>query len=192
MLSTEEWRDIPGYEGSYQISDRGQVRSLDRYVNRLNHGKASKQFCKGKILKQDIDEDGYCRINLRVNQLDRRFGVHRLVASAFIENLNNLPQVNHIDGDKTNNCVENLEWCTAEYNNHHAINIGHRPSSIFKNVGKSAKRRLSKPVRCVETGQEFYSMIEAERQMGLGSTSVYYSICNNRATRQGYTFELVQ
>ena len=191
MQSIEEiWLDIYGYENAYQVSNFGNVRSLDRYVDRMNHGHPSVQFCKGKILKLDIDEDGYYRINIRYNQKDKRYGVHRLVASAFLPNPENLPCVNHKDGNKMNNHVDNLEWCTVEYNNRHAASIGLRPHTIYEDRS-AVKKRLSKPVKCIQTGEEFSSCIEAERRLNLGSTAVGHSIKYNRPTRQGYTFEYI-
>ena len=192
MLSIEEiWRDIDGHPNAYQVSSHGRIRSLDRYVDRLNHGHPSKQFCRGRLLKQNIDEDGYARINIRANQIDRRYGVHRLVAQAFIPNPDNLPCVNHIDGNKLNNSVNNLEWCTVEYNNQHANQIGLRPHRIYEDRS-AVKLRLSKPVRCEQTGQTYPSCIEAERQMNLGSTAVWHSIHYNRPTKQGYTFSYIE
>ena len=186
MLSTidEVWKDIPGYENSYQVSSKGLVRSLDRYVN---HKTSKKIFCKGKVLKQAIDEDGYCRINLRYKGKDKRFGVHRLVASTFIPNPDNLPQVNHIDGDKENNCVENLEWCTPLYNNRHAYLIGHRPKEMFDKIGEMHRTRITKPVKDVTTGEVYHSMISAERILNLYASAVSDSIKFNKYVK-GHKF----
>lgn len=95
-----EWKDIEGYEGLYQISNDGIVRNQKT----------------GKI-KKDTNSKGYRRVGLFKNSIGKWFAVHRLVAEAFIPNPDNLPVVNHKDEDKTNNKVENLEWCTVEYNN---------------------------------------------------------------------------
>lgn len=184
----EEWRDVKGFEGSYQVSNLGRVRSLDRYVEYNNHGTFTKLFCKGIILKHQLDHDGYCRINFGTSRNRKTTGIHRLVAEAFIPNPDNLPCVNHIDGNKENNTVENLEWCTVEYNNHHAAAIGLRPHSIYENR-EAVKKSLSKPVRCRETGTVYPSCIEAERQLGLWSAAVHYAIKLNKPTKQGYTFE---
>lgn len=184
------WRDIVGYEGSYQVSNTGLVRSLDRFVHYLNHGSPAKMFCKGRILKQDVDEDGYCRINIGMNGKGKRYGVHRLVAEAFIPNLDGKPTVNHKDGNKQNNCVENLEWATVLEQNLHAISFGLREGTMSE-ARVVAKKSISRPVRCIETGQVFESQLDAERKLGLGSTAVYHSIKFHRPTKQGYTFELV-
>lgn len=105
----EIWKDIKGYEGFYQISNLGNVRSLQR---KAPSGKSVKQI----IRKQSIDKNGYCVVGLNKNKTQKTYKVHRLVAIAFIDNPKNLPEVNHKDEDKTNNNVSNLEWCDAKYN----------------------------------------------------------------------------
>lgn len=105
----EEWRDIPNYEGLYQISNLGNVKSFR---------KSTKYNCQSEyILKPCIASHGYKEVTLYNNTVRHKFLVHRLVASVFLPNPNNLPQINHKDENKLNNNVENLEWCTAEYNN---------------------------------------------------------------------------
>ena len=103
----EEWKDVENYEGLYQVSNLGRVKSL-----KDNNGKP-----REKIMKQGKTKNGYLRIMLCKNGKRERFLVHRLVANAFIPNPNNFKCVNHKDEDKTNNCVNNLEWCTYQYNN---------------------------------------------------------------------------
>ena len=105
----EEWKSIPGYEGLYEVSSYGRVRSVDRYDNR-------NCFRKGKVLSPGIRLDGYLIINLCCNGKYKTISVHRLVALTFLPNPDNLPCVNHKDEDKTNNRVDNLEWCTQQYN----------------------------------------------------------------------------
>lgn len=101
----EIWKDIPGYEGKYEVSNLGRVRSL--------------KFNKTKILKQDTNKRGYKRVNLYKNGKKKNYWVHRLVAIAFISNPNNYKEVNHKDENTSNNNVKNLEWCTREYNNNY-------------------------------------------------------------------------
>ena len=108
----EEWRDIQGYEGMYQVSNLGRVRSLDRQVECKN----SIRFYKGKILSHCEDDKGYIRVLLSVAGKHKSCQIHRLVAQAFIPNPSNLPEVNHKDEKTSNNCVDNLEWCTKIYN----------------------------------------------------------------------------
>ena len=109
----EEWRPVVRYEGLYEVSNTGQVRSLDRFYYRLH---------KGKVLSPTKDRYGYLTVTLNCNGKSKTIKIHRLVAQAFLPNPDNLPQVNHKDEDKTNNNVTNLEWCTAKYN----VNFGTR------------------------------------------------------------------
>lgn len=189
MESNEEWRDILGFEGAYQISNLGRVRSLDRNIYYTTpRGNTAVQHKKGMILKQTPDVDGYLRVGVICEGRSKNFGVHRLVAQAFIPNPENLPCVNHKDYDKTNNSVDNLEWCTVEYNNKYSNNEERRPHSIYENR-EGVKRALSIPVMCIETGQTFYSMIEAERQMHLWAGAVLSSVRTGYKVYGKYTFE---
>lgn len=117
----EIWKDIKEHEGYYMVSNLGRVKTLDRWRNcPLN--KKIKYLRKGKILKQMKDKSGYLLVSLYKNKKARRWLVHRLVAETFIPNSENKPQVNHKDGNKQNNNVENLEWCTPQENTIHAFN----------------------------------------------------------------------
>lgn len=111
----EIWKDIKGFEGFYQISNFGRVKSLDRFVNG-NHINCDYQFVKGKMLKLRKNRCGYWVVMLRKNRAFKTVLVHRLVAEAFIPNPNNLPYINHKDENPANSVVTNLEWCTAKYN----------------------------------------------------------------------------
>ena len=108
----EIWKDIPGYEGLYIASNRGRIMSLPRNTTH------------GGIIKQSTDKDGYKRVCLCSGKTKKNMFVHRIVASLFLENKNKYPVVNHKDENKSNNCVENLEWCTVRYNtNYRGANI---------------------------------------------------------------------
>ena len=111
----EIWKDKKDYEGHYQVSNWGRIKSI--------------KFGKERILKQNI-RCGYYYVNLYKNNIKKQYPVHRLVAEAFIDNPDNLFQVNHKDENKTNNNVDNLEWCTNEYN----INYGTRTERCSKPV----------------------------------------------------------
>lgn len=120
-MSDEIWKDIKDYEGFYQVSNYGRVRSLDRTVYFRNK-KGSRDYI-GKILKQKYHND-YAMVNLNKNKDLKSLYIHRLVAEAFIENTRNVNVVNHIDGVKSNNHLENLEWVTSAENKAHAIKTG--------------------------------------------------------------------
>lgn len=113
-LEGEIWRWIADYEGLYQISNYGRVKSFPRY----------RRHKESKILKPSCDSMGYLKIGLNKDGDSRKFAIHRLVAQAFIPNPNNLPEVNHKDGHPLNCYVENLEWATKSENMQHAIKMG--------------------------------------------------------------------
>lgn len=118
---TEQWRDISGYEGIYQVSNLGRVKRLERDVPQSNHGHLQYQHIDERILKARPTKGGYPLILLRGASDGKRrgFSVHRLVAGAFIPNPDNLPQVNHKNEIRTDNRADNLEWCTSLYNMHY-------------------------------------------------------------------------
>lgn len=105
MKVTEIWKNINGWENMYQVSNLGRVKSLN--YNRTN---------KEQIVKPYQRKDGYIQVCLCKNSKITTYKLHRLVAQAFIPNPNRLPEINHIDEDKTNNCADNLEWCNSKYN----------------------------------------------------------------------------
>lgn len=116
----EEWKLIIGFI-AYEVSNLGNVRSIDRYVNHPSGGLAKR---KGVLLKKLIDKDGYFRVNLKVNQKTNTRNIHKLVAESFIENPDNKPQINHKNGIKQDNHFKNLEWCTMSENRVHAYATG--------------------------------------------------------------------
>lgn len=114
---TEEWRAIEGYEGYYEVSDRGRVRSLDRVVvDKLGRSVSY----RGIVLSPKLDVYGYLHVGLSCESKQKMCRVHRLVAKSFLP-ASDMPEVNHIDFDKTNNNAENLEWATPRSNTDHAI-----------------------------------------------------------------------
>ena len=112
MSEGEVWRDIKGYEGQYQVSNKGDVRSIDR----INH--IGRRY-SGRTLRPRYHTNGYLQVDLRKDGIRKSKLIHRLVAEVFIPNQNNYLEINHKDENKTNNYVENLEWCTKEYNMNH-------------------------------------------------------------------------
>ena len=124
-VNMEEWRDIPGYEGLYQVSNLGRVRSYNRMRLGFNYrsGKTCKRFYKGKIMSPGM-MNGYWCLRFMKNRKYKTMSVHRAVAKSFITNPENKPKVNHIDFNTSNNNVSNLEWCTQYENIHHTIKNG--------------------------------------------------------------------
>lgn len=146
-LKCEIYRDIPGYEGYYQASNFGHIRSVRN----------------NKVIAEEKSNAGYMLVSLSVNRIHKMVTVHRLVASAFIPNPNNLRDVNHKDGDKTNNNLENLEWVS------HSENIKH----AYQRLGKKTN---GVSVICVETGQRYDSCKDASNQTGINISSINHAI----------------
>ncbi len=132
LLPREEILPIIGYEGLYSITSFGRVWSHLRYRKYKN----IQRKCGGKFLKSGLNKDGYLHVILYKNNKQKTHTIHRLVAIAFIPNPDNLPEVNHKDGVKINCRKDNLEWCTKEENEYHAMENGLKPkeSSIYYGV----------------------------------------------------------
>lgn len=128
-MEGEIWKDIQGYDGYYQLSNSGRVKSLSREI-------LKKRGCfktKSKILKQCV-VNGYCYASISFNRKKMTYTVHRLVANHFIYNKHNKPQVNHIDANKLNNIFKNLEWVSARENECHKQSKNKNNTSIFTGV----------------------------------------------------------
>lgn len=180
----EIWKDVKGYEGLYKVSNYGRIKSLIRIKNNydINTTLLVKVTLPEKIRKLQLTKDGYYRVGLTKNNKQIYFQVHRLVAEAFIPNPDNLPQINHKDENKTNNRVDNLEWCTPKYN----ANYGTR--------NERQSKKLYKPVRCIETGAIYESLMSASEATGV-SIGNLSSVCNNRVgykTTGGYHWEYIK
>lgn len=150
---SEEWRPITGFEGLYEVSNLGRVRSLDRQVN--NQGT---YIISGKVLVLTADKRGYKHLLLWKDGKSKLGLVHRLVAGAFIPNPCNLPQVNHKDENKGNNIVSNLEWCTAKYNSNYGT--GARRNGMARRNNS----RDSKPVIQLDLNHNFVAEYPSARE----------------------------
>lgn len=150
----EEWRPIKGYEGLYEVSNMGRVKSLHR--------------SKSVIMKQSMNPHGYMFLGLMKDGTRSNKLVHRLVATAFIRNPNNYKAVNHKDGNKKNNTVDNLEWCTSRYNTRHAYHNG------LINVDA-----LKKSVILYKRYGEYKSITEAAEALGVARSSLGIAIRQN-------------
>ena len=139
----ELWKDIKDYEGFYQVSNLGRVKSLSRSIY---DSRGYMIYRKGKIKKPSFDKNGYPQIGLCKNGTVITRKIHRLVAEAFIPNPENKPEINHKDEDKLNNCVDNLEWVTEKEN----VNYGYGAKRRAESNRLLAKQQ-AKPVRCMET-----------------------------------------
>ena len=175
----EIWKDVKGYEGLYQVSNKGRIKSL-------NYRRTGKEG----ILQHSLDSYGYLKVTLHKNGKQKYFRIHRLVAEAFIPNVNDLPEVNHIDENKENNHVENLEWCDRKYNN----NYGSRNERASTSM-KGKKRKLKKQILCIETGEIFDTSQDVINTMfnGKGSQSNIRNHLNGqRKSAYGYHFKYIE
>ena len=158
----EIWKDIKGYEGIYQVSNIGRVRSLDRWTE----GNKC-MFKRGRIIKP-FDNKGYNNTSLSRGGVNKTFATHRLVADAFVPNPYNLPCVNHKDGHKRNNVVENLEWVTYSQNTQHAIRLGLIDVESSKEYGKQSVEVIGHPLMCIDSGEVFECQQDAVRRLHSG------------------------
>lgn len=194
LIMTEIWKDIKGYEGSYQVSNLGRVKSLQRTIRCGLANCNNKRTIPEQILRPRRDlKKGYMQVTLSKSSVLTVYSVHRLVASAFIPNPHNKPEVNHIDGHPSNNNVENLEWVTKSENAIHAFKLGlsyNTPEHLNKLRSRSISVH-SKPVRCIETGKIYKNKCEAGKILHIDESSIWHSIQVDRPTRVG-TFEYVE
>lgn len=173
----EVWKDIAGYEGMYQISNLGRVKSLDRYVD---YGYSS-AYRKGRVLKEGKATGGYLQVELWKNKKTIQGLIHRLVAEAFIPNPDNLPQVNHKDENKQNNRVDNLEWCTSKDNINYGTGIKRRVEKISVKI-----------IQCALDGteiKEYCSINEAARQTGISAGNICLCCKGKREQASGYRWK---
>ena len=197
----EIWCDIKGYKGLYQVSSKGRVRSLSREVSRCDKKRG---FYFGKVMKQAV-ACGYAGIVLCKAGHSKRYLVHRLVAHAFIPNPENKPQVNHKNGNKLDNNVDNLEWVTRSENMKHSFLILGRKASMFgkkrednplfgrnRNCywlkGKTgrfcANSKIIQQIKDNIVVAEFYGTLEAQRETGINASNIT-SVCKGSRMTAG-------
>ena len=160
-MKQEIWKDVKGYEGKYKVSNQGRVYSI------LSH----------KYLSQTIVGKGYLRVFLWHDGIRKGELVHRLVAIHFLDNPNRLPQVNHIDEDKENNCADNLEWIDAKGN----MNAG--------TVQERKARACGKAVKCIELNKTFDSINQAAQELNLHASNISACLRGKQKTSGGYHWE---
>lgn len=168
----EIWKDIKGYEGLYQISNLGNVKSFPR---------KGTHTIKERIIKFTKSNKGYCIAVLKNNYVQKALSVHRLVAQAFIPNPDNLPQVNHIDGNKLNNCVDNLEWCTNKQNRKHAS----KNHLLFT-------RHINQYDLDGNFIKEWYSVMEASKFYDINCNSLRSACRSKKGIYKGFIWKYVE
>lgn len=180
----EIWRDIPGFEGYYQASTLGRIRSVARTVEYVKHYEdnhvVAKHHFPSRIRMPGITA-GYRSLVLSIDGIHKDVLVHRLVALTFIPNPDNLPQVDHIDGNRDNNRVDNLRWVTPKDNIENAMTHGQHPVKI------SGKRR---PIRDVYTREVYESMAAAEKKLGIPKGMISSGIRSGQRVH-GHKFEVI-
>ena len=172
----EIWKDIAGYEGLYQVSNLGRVKSLPR--ERKTYGKRTYKT-KEKLMNFPLSEAGYQRVTLSKNGKQRGYFVHRLVAIAFLENENCYPVVNHINGNKLDNRTENLEFCTQSHNVKEAYRIG-----LETKEGK----RIKQYTKNMELIKQWDSVSEAQRSLGIEATNIVKCCKGKGKTAGGFVW----
>ena len=189
----EVWKTIDGFE-NYMVSNLGNVKSVERTV--FNPKSRSGVAVKKELqLKPNLNHKGYLVVKLYNNNKSKSVAIHRLVAKAFIPNPDNLPQVNHKDENKTNNNVENLEWCTNDYNIHYGT-IAKRLSEAIRNSEAHkaySKRRCKKVAQIDESGNiiEIWNSVVSVSTKGFYPESVIACCKGRKQTYKGYKWQYI-
>ena len=189
----EIWKDIPGYEGLYQASSFGQIKSLGAVVHVGGKWCGPKTRRKReKILAQNKNIHGYKMVSLCKNGKVRVFTVHRLVMITFSQNIHGKPQIDHIDGDRANNNLNNLRWATPSENEKwKVLRLKQEKGGIIYKYKEG--NMITRKVKCVETGDIFFSASEAARYIKC-SRSRITEVCSGykgAKTARGYHFEYI-
>ena len=172
----EQWKAVNGYEGLYEVSNAGKIRSVDHYVR----SRYCNRLVKGRIMKQQTDKDGYKKVCLCKENVRKTFFVHRIVATAFIENSHKYPCINHIDENKQNNRADNLEFCTVQYNTAYG-------NGIYK---RSSKRK--KAINQIKNGiivSIWDSATNASKATKISRGNIVSCLNGYRKTAGGYSWE---
>lgn len=173
----EIWKSIPGYEEYYEVSNTGKIRSITRTIIMKN---GQSRTYKGEMKSLTETNQGYLRVSLYKDNKQKTFFVHRLVAMAFLPNPNNYSIINHKDENPLNNNVDNLEWCTQEYN----VNYG---TAIERRIQKESKPIIMCDKETHEPIQEFPSIKEAMRSLGqISDGNIHKVLRGDRNMAHGY------
>lgn len=175
-MGTEIWKLLPGVPG-VEVSTLGNVRTLDKLIS----SEKMTRFTKGRILKQHDDKDGYLQVRIPIDGKRATKSVHRLIAQTFIKNPNNLPQVNHKDCDRTNNNVENLEFCDNSYNQKYKNKFG------ISNTESQGHPLFAINLDTLEV-LHFRSQGEAGRELGVSQQNINKVLKGKRNHTHGFWF----
>ena len=193
----EIWRGIQGYEGLYEVSNLGRVKSCERMCK--TGRQLAEHLLPEKILKPRLEKDGYLRIGLYKDSKPKFFNIHRLVAQAFIPNPANKPFINHLDCNRQNNCVDNLEWVTHKENIQYREKMGNG-----KGTENLKKRDINKTIQAIQTacnkpciatnfktGEEIYfkSQTEAAKFFNVTLACINNILKGKQKQTKGFTFK---
>lgn len=181
MNTKEIWKDIKGFEGVYQISNLGRVKSLPRYT-------VQKHWVEERILNSHHNNSGYCDISLYQDTKRVHKKIHRLVAEAFLPNPYNLPEVDHIDTNKDNNCVWNLRWCTHSENHLNPLTRKRRSETLEKISKKICVFKDGKLLHIFKSYAELDKTSQSVLGVKLWSVHAREVVKGEKASYKGYTF----
>lgn len=184
-MEQEIWKDVVGYEGLYQVSNLGRIKHLA-----VEAASGTGHYAKIEtIKKQNLMKNGYWVVDLYKDNVRKTWLVHRLVALAFIPNPDNLPCVNHIDSDRANCVISNLEWCTASQNAKHSYDTNKRREKMNWKIG--AENKNSKAVLMLDkisrkVLRTFDCIMDAERELGVLNNNIVNCLRGRSKTAGGY------
>lgn len=185
---SEIWKDIKGYEGYYQVSSYGNVKSLNR---RVEHKKNRTRNIIERILKSKPNGKGYYIVGLHRNGIMKHKTIHRLVCEAFIPNPLNKPCINHLDSNTTNNHVDNLEWVTYKENTQHGFKYGNMDIEFYKQLGKNTGKKVLMFSIRNDPLLLFDNQSIAQRMSGFDSRRISDCCNNKRESYKNYKWQYV-